>query len=239
MSSDEDVVNEMMFDECNSNTIGNKALLKYVSKKVQLLAFGYMRNTAFKEYHLDIPSSIIAFIMLYTYPKLQHMKWSYTASGYAEIYRGKRLKCISNGGKWIAASSHVSWKKSGKCSKHRFKVKLVKRPSAYKAAEQIGVITDYRGTTKANMNLNKLGYNLYYYSYNRTIYHNGNEIEKVNVEWKEGDVMALALDYTKWTLSFVLNKCVLGTFDLTPNRTYYPALSMMAREKYEFKLLSA
>ena len=144
--------------------------------------------------------------------------------------------CHTDGLYWFSVSGNEGFEEG----QHRWTVQLVKRASWKKwnvGYEQVGVITDCQKTANPHLRLPELGNNLYYYAYHKTIYHDGNKVKKVNVQWNEGDIMHFRLDCDKWTLTFYLNDKSLGTFNLTPDKKYYPAVSMLVIRGNELRAL--
>ena len=144
----------------------------------------------------------------------------------------RRVICHTNGYEWLSVSSNVGWE-SGT---YNWRVQMVKRGSGF-PLEQIGVITDYEGTNMAKKTLHNLGNSVYYYAYDHWIYKDKQRMKNAYDTWKSGDVMQLFIDCENWTIKFCLNHRNLGTIKLTPNRKYYPAISFMAKQGYDFKLL--
>ena len=70
------------------------------------------------------------------------------------------------------------------------------------------------------------------------LYHNDNRYpDQYGIEWKTGDIMHLRIDCDQWTLTFYLNEQNLGTYNLTPDKKYYPAISMGEAKGYQLKIL--
>eukprot|EP01084_Bolivina_argentea_P249272 417208_1 len=159
-------------------------------------------------------------------------RWTHTYTAEATLEEnGTRVKSKTKNCSWVSTTSSTGWNSGKYC----WKIRLNDGYNDHRC-DGVGVTTDYAGASKPVW-LRDLGKSLWYSASGTCIY-KGKTKAKTGVDrWNPGDIMTVMLDCDAWKITFHLNDKDLGTYELEPNQTYYPALNMCGCEGYDLQLI--
>eukprot|EP01084_Bolivina_argentea_P184305 317889_1 len=213
---------------------------KYVSPRQRLLAFGYIRIyiKPFLSNNGNIPQDIIELCLTY-HVLYDWIDFSvYNAEYYDKTMDNSTQILFTK--KWT--DSNVMFSQHGfNEGIHMWKLKCIEYGG--NSSDAIGIATNIDTNHWFN---NMKG--LTYYTFSHSLaYHFKNKIrsiksQRASKKWTTNDELIMKLDCNEWTFDVFINeicpdkKCV-ETFNIIPNKTYYPGIGLPnTRAKYEVLL---